>query len=88
MPDLKHKKHTPDGGATDQVGIGPTGIEGAEASELPDHGRGLPDTDPGKELARKLPGQTGGIVGDGTDGGLASEPDLADARDHGHRKHS
>ena len=88
MPDLKHKRHEPDGGATNQVGIGPTDIAGAEAAELPDHGRGTPDTNIGQEMGRKLPGQTGGIIGDGTDPGLASEPDLADARDHGHRRHN
>lgn len=73
------------GGATDQVGEGTTSIAGAEASELPDHGRGPAETNMGKEAARKLPGQTGGLVGSGTDAGMASEPDAADARDHGHR---
>ena len=78
----------PDGGATDQVGIGPRDIDGAEASELPDHGRGTVDTDAAKVLGRKLPGQTGGVPGDGTDVGLAGTPEIADARDHGGRKHN
>jgi len=86
MSDRKHKKHHPDGGADDQVGIGPTDIAGAEASELPDKGRGSVDTDFGKESRRNLPSHTGGIVGDGTDVGLEGEPDLADARQHGGRK--
>ncbi len=73
------------GGATDQVGIGPTSAAGLEASEMPDHGRGPAETNMGKEAARKLPGQTGGVVGNGTDSGLAAEPGLANARDHGHR---
>ena len=76
----------PDGGATDQVGIGPTDIDGAEASELPDKGRGPVETDFGKEARRKMPQRTGGIVGDGTDVGLDALPDIADARDHGGRK--
>ena len=76
------------GGATDQTGVGPTSIAGAEASELPDHGRGGPETNIGKEMGRKLPGQTGGIVG-GDEVGLAGEPDIAKAKDHGgSKKHS
>ena len=86
MPHNTDKVRRPDGGATDQVGIGPTDIDGAAASELPDGGRGT--VDPRKELGRRLPGQTGGIVGDATDTGLAGDPDVADARDHGGRKHN
>ena len=48
------------GGATDQTGVGPESIAGAEASELPDHGRGGPETNIGKEMGRKLPQDTGG----------------------------
>ena len=88
MTHNKKSDRRPDGGATDQVGIGPTDIDGAEASELPDHGRGSVDTNLGKQAARKLPGQTGGLGGDGDDVGLAGEPDIADAREHGNRKHS
>lgn len=86
MTDRKHTHEAPLGGATDQVGIGPTGIAGAEASELPDHGRGSVETDPGREFRRKLPEQTGGIIGDGLDVGLEGEPDLADIRRYGGRK--
>jgi hypothetical protein len=84
MPNRKSKNHHPDGGATDQVGIGPTDIDGAEASELPDKGRGPVETNPGKELRRKTPAQTGGTVGG--DVGIEATPDVADARDHGGRK--
>ncbi len=74
------------GGATDQVGEGPTSTAGAEASELPDHGRGGPETNIGKEMARKLPGDTGGVVGGNV--GLRGEPDVAKAADHGGRGHN
>jgi hypothetical protein len=67
--------------------VGPRSIEGVEASDLPDGGRGSVETVPGKELRRKLPQQTGAI-GDATDVGLRGEPDVADANDHGHRKHN
>jgi hypothetical protein len=73
----------PDGGATDQVGEGPRDIGGAAASELPDGGRGSVDTDFGKEAARKLPGQTGGLGSDTDDVGLAGTPEVSEARRHG-----
>lgn len=63
--------------------IGPTSINGAEASEFPDE-RGSVDTDPAHEAKRKLPQQTGGVL-EG-DVGMAAMPDSADARDHGGRK--
>jgi hypothetical protein len=72
------------GGATDQVGEGTTSIAGAEASELPDHGRGPVETNIGKEMGRKLPQQTGGVV-EG-DVGTPALPNAARAK--GHRKHS
>jgi hypothetical protein len=87
MAQTNKPNRRPDGGATDQVGIGPQSIAGAEASELPDKGRGGPETDPHKQLARKLPGQTGAIE-DGTDVGLTALPDIAEARDNGGRKHN
>jgi len=66
--------------------VGPTDIGGVEASELPDRGRGPVETNIGKELRRKPPGKTGenatGEVG------LRGEPDVADAKDHGGRKHN
>ena len=84
MPNRRSKIRRPEGGATDQVGVGPTDIEGAEASELPDKGRGPVETDRGKELRRKPPAQTGGVIGG--DVGIEATPDIADARDHGGRK--
>jgi hypothetical protein len=86
MPRSRKPVRRPDGGATDQVGIGPQDIDGAAASELPDHGRGSVDSDAGKQAGRKLPRQTGGLGADGDDVGLAGTPDIADARDHGSRK--
>ena len=35
--------------------VGPRSIDGVEASDLPDNGRGPVETNPGKELRRKLP---------------------------------
>ena len=69
-----------------QVGEGPTSIEGVEARDLPDKGRGPVETIPGKELARKTPMQTGGTING--DVGLRATPDAADSKDHGHRKHN
>ncbi|HXE55305.1 MAG TPA: hypothetical protein VN541_19935 [Tepidisphaeraceae bacterium] len=66
--------------------IGPTSIEGVEASDLPDKGRGDVFTNPSKEAGRKLPQQTG-QWGSG-DTGLRGDPDIADSGEHGHRKHS
>jgi hypothetical protein len=64
--------------------VGPRSIEGLEASELPDKGRGTEDTNPSKEAGRKLPQQTG--ENDSGDTGLRGDPDIADAAEHGHRK--
>lgn len=66
--------------------IGPRSIEGVEASDLPD-ARGPVETNLGKELRRKLPQNTGAI-NPATDVGLRGEPDIADAEEHGHRKHN
>ena len=66
--------------------VGPTSIEGVEASDLPDDGRGDVFTNPSKEAGRKLPQQTG-QWGPG-DTGLRGDPDIADAKEHGHRRHS
>jgi len=69
--------------------IGPTSIEGVEASDLPDKGRGNTDQDAGKAIKRKTPAQTGGLPQElGSDVGIRAEPDIADAKDHGHRKHN
>lgn len=88
MANQRQRTRRPVGGATDQVGEGPRDIDGLEASQLPDKGRGSVDTDRGKQLGRKPPGLTGGLGGDGDDVGLAGEPEVADIRDHGHRKHN
>ena len=73
---------------SDFAKVGPRSIEGVEASDLPDSGRGPVETSPGKELRRKLPQTTGGEIGSATDVGIRGEPDVADAEGHGHRKHS
>ena len=66
--------------------VGPRSIEGVEASDLPDKGRGPIDTNLSKEAGRKLPQQTG--QWESGDTGLRGDPDIADASDHGHRKHN
>jgi hypothetical protein len=66
--------------------IGPTSVQGVEASDLPDKGRGDVDTNIGKVLGRKLPGQTGGEIGG--DVGMRAMPDSADSKDHGYRKNN
>jgi hypothetical protein len=43
--------------------VGPLSIEGVEVSDLPDKGRGDVFTNMGKEAARKLPQNTGGLIG-------------------------
>lgn len=65
--------------------IGPTSIQGVEASEFPDE-RGSVDTDPRRINARKLAGQTG--ESSTGDVGIRGTPDIAEAADHGHRKHN
>jgi hypothetical protein len=72
---------------SDYAKVGPRSVQGLEASELPDKGRGPVETNIGKELRRKLPQDTGAI-GEGTDVGMRATPDSADAKDHGHRKHN
>ena len=64
--------------------IGPVSIEGVEASDLPDKGRGDISTNPSKEAGRRLPQQTG--QWDGGDTGLRGDPDIADANQHGGRR--
>ena len=65
---------------------GPTDIDGAEASELPDKGRGPVEQNMTKEALRRLPSKTGGIPGNGTDVGIRGEPDIAESDEHGGRK--
>jgi len=62
---------------------GPLSIAGVEASDLPGGGRGSVETDRGKESARKLPQNTGGVLGG--DVGLHGTPDIAEADQHGGR---
>ncbi len=76
----------PSPGSIDPRKEGPTSLQGAEASELPDKGRGPVETDPGKEAARKTPDHTGGVIGGET--GMRAHPDIAEADDHGGRKRS
>lgn len=61
--------------------IGPRSIDGVEASDLPDDGRGDVFTDPSREAGRKLPQQTG-QWGSG-DTGLRGDPEIADAKEYG-----
>lgn len=61
--------------------VGPRSLEGVEAGDLPDGGRGDVSTDPNREAGRKLPQQTG--EWESGDTGLRGEPDVADAREHG-----
>jgi hypothetical protein len=70
--------------------VGPRSIEGLEASELPDKGRGDVFTDPGKEGKRNLPQRTGETTGPGASHqtGLRGDPDVADAAKSGGRKHN
>ena len=64
--------------------VGPLSIEGVEASDLPDKGRGDVFTNPSKESARKLPQQMGD-TGDGQVG-IRGNPDIAQAAKSGGRK--
>ena len=92
-PDMNNPDRTPEPGNADTPQVdhrahptGPTSIQGIEASDLPDGGRGDVDTDPRKLNARKLPANTGGSIGG--DAGIRAMPDSADAKDHGNRKHN
>jgi hypothetical protein len=83
----KHIDPTP--GNVPFEGTGPASIQGVEASDLPDKGRGSVDQNIGKHLKRKTPDRTGGTPQElGGDVGLRAMPDAADAADHGHRKHN
>lgn len=66
--------------------VGPRSIDGVEASDLPDKGRGNVDQNIGKAMARKTPDKIGGTPQEtGGDVGLRANPDIADANDHGSR---
>ena len=80
----KHIDPTPGNGGLSNVG--PRSIEGVEASDLPDKGRGSVDENIGKTLRRKTPDRTGGTPQEtGGDVGIRAHPDVADANDHGPR---
>jgi len=64
--------------------IGPRSIEGVEASDLPDEGRGPVETDFGKEAGRDLPQHTGGEIGG--DSGLRGDAAERRAAKFGGRK--
>jgi hypothetical protein len=66
----------------DFMKVGPTSIEGVEASDFPDS-RGSVETDVGKEAKRTLPQESGTIEGEG---GLRASLDASDAKRHGHWK--
>ena len=64
--------------------VGGRSTDELEASQLPDHGRGSVNTAAGKELKRRPPDQTGeNATGDV---GLRATPEIADVKQHGHRK--
>jgi len=84
QPDPRHADNP--GSVTDQhgmEGMGPASIQGVEASDLPDGGRGPVETNIGKALSRKTPDHTGGTIGG--DVGIRALPDSAEASDHGPR---
>jgi len=84
----QHQYQPPKPSPADYEKVGPRSVEGLEASELPDGGRGDQFTNISKEAGRKLPPQTGQWGSDG-DTGLRGDRDVADAKDHGRsRKHS
>lgn len=57
---------------------------GLEARDLPDKGRGVPETDAGKELGRQLPQDHGGELG--AEGGLRADRAFGGRRTRGSRK--
>ena len=64
--------------------VGPQSVQGVEASDLPDKGRGPVETDFGKEAARNLPHQTGeGAMGQV---GTRGHPDAVQSDERGGRK--
>jgi hypothetical protein len=76
-------KYTPTVGV-DERKQGPTSLAGLEASELPDGGRGPVETDYGKEAARNLPQNIGGVIGGEV--GERGHPELVKADARGGRK--
>lgn len=78
---VSRSETAPRGGQDDFKKVGPTSIEGVEARDFPDRGRGDVSTNPSKEAGRRLPQQTG-QWGEG-DTGLRGDPEIADAKEHG-----
>lgn len=62
---------------------GPTSIEGVEANDLPNGGRGSVESDPGHELDRHLPQHTGEVVDSdiNNDVGMTGHPTAREADD-------
>ena len=76
----------PTPGNAGYANLGPRSIDGVEASDLPDKGRGTVDENIGKALGRKTADHTGGTPQElGGDVGLRANPDAAEAADHGPR---
>ena len=85
---LQQHQYQPNYSPDDFEKVGPRSVEGLEAGEMPDGGRGEVSTNISKEAGRKLPPQTGQWGSEG-DTGLRGDPDIADASDHGRsRKHT
>jgi hypothetical protein len=61
--------------------IGPISIEGIEARDFPDKGRGPIETEKAHEAKRTLPQQSGAID---QEGGMRASLDISDADRHGH----
>ena len=86
---MSQKRHQPNSPDVDTGrAIGPTSIQGLEASELdkvdPQGQRGSVDTDPRRIATRKLPAQTGEITTG--DVGPRATPRSGNANHRGHRK--
>ena len=81
---LKQKNEKPPEDRPARHEVGPKSIQGVEASDLPDKGRGSVNTNYGKEAGRKPPHRTGGTVGG--DVGMRAMPDIAESDDSGGRK--
>lgn len=81
---MADKHPDPSPGSIDERLPGPTSIQGVEASDLPDGGRGSVETNYGKEAGRLLPQQTGGVIGGAV--GERGSPELTQADARGGRK--
>ena len=69
----------PTPGNAGYANVGPRSIDGVEASDLPDKGRGTVDENIGKALGRKTPDKTGGDPERGGDVGIRAMPGSAAA---------